>query len=109
MDKHPEVSCIGGLYWCKGPGGCAHIWGDISDPVINFRPQAQRQNELVECYGTSMGFNLWRLKTFKDERLRKPWFKTLTGIEGQGVGTQDLAFWGDAKKYGYRCAVDCGV
>jgi hypothetical protein len=46
---------------------------------------------------------------FKDERLRKPWFKTLTGIEGQGVGTQDLYFWGDARKYGYRCAIDCSV
>jgi hypothetical protein len=25
------------------------------------------------------------------------------------VGTQDLYFWGDAKKYGYRCAIDCDV
>ena len=46
---------------------------------------------------------------FKDTRLRKPWFKTYNGTEGQGIGTQDLAFWSDAKKYGYRCAVDCSV
>jgi hypothetical protein len=46
---------------------------------------------------------------FKDERLRKPWFKTYNGTEGFGIGTQDLAFWGDARKYGYRCAVDCSV
>jgi hypothetical protein len=56
-----------------------------------------------------MGFNLWRISMFKDEKLRRPFFKTLTGIEGQGVGTQDLYFWGDAKKYGYRCAIHCGV
>lgn len=109
MEKHQEFSCIGGLYWCKGPDGCAHIWGDPSDPVMNYRPQVPKPGELVECIGTSMGFNLWRLSVFKDERLKKPWFKTLDGSEGTGIGTQDLAFWNDARKYGYRCAVDCSV
>lgn len=109
MEKHPEYSCIGGLYWCKGPGGCPHIWGDPNDPQLNFRPQVPKPGELVECCGTSMGFNLWRLSMFKDERLRKPWFKTIDGSNGQGIGTQDLHFWGDARKYGYRCAVDCSV
>jgi hypothetical protein len=109
MERNPQFACIGGLYWCKGPGGCPHIWGDPTDPVINFRPQVPRAGELVECVGTSMGFNLWRLEMFKDTRLRRPWFKTLNGREGQGVGTQDLYFWGDARKYGYRCAVDCSV
>ena len=109
MELHPEYSCIGGLYWCKGPEGCAHIWGDPKDAQINFRPQVPVPGQLVECCGTSMGFNLWRMSMFKDERLRRPWFKTLNGEEGTGIGTQDLYFWGDARKYGYRCAVDCGV
>ena len=109
MEAHPEYSCIGGLYWCKGPEGCPHIWGDPKDPVLNFRPQPPVVDQLVECCGTSMGFNLWRLSMFKDTRLRKPWFKTIDGSEGQGIGTQDLYFWGDARKYGYRCAVDCAV
>lgn len=109
MDHNPQLACIGGLYWTKGEGGVPQIWGDVNDPVLNFRPQPPRDNELVECCGTGMGFNLWRLDTFKDERLRQPWFKTLTGIEGQGIGTQDLYFWNDARKHGYRCAVDCRV
>jgi hypothetical protein len=110
MEKHPEYSCIGGLYWTKGEGGVPQIWGDPKDPVMNFRPQVPDVNGgLVECCGTGMGFNLWRLDMFKDERLRKPWFKTLNGLEGQGIGTQDLYFWGDARKYGYRCAIDCSV
>ena len=55
-----------------------------------------------------MGFNLWRLSMFKDPKLRKPWFKTLaSGTEG--IGTQDLYFWGDARKHGHRCAIDCSV
>lgn len=109
MEKHPEFACIGGLYWCKGHEGCAHIWGDPKDPVLNYRPQVPVPGELVECCGTSMGFNLWRMSMFKDERLAKPWFKTLDGSEGKGIGTQDLSFWTDARKYGYRCAVDCSV
>jgi hypothetical protein len=110
MEKNPQYSCIGGLYWTKGEGGVPQIWGDPKDAQLNFRPQVPDPNGgLVECCGTGMGFNLWRLDMFKDPKLRKPWFKTLNGSEGQGVGTQDLYFWGDARKHGYRCAIDCSV
>lgn len=107
MEKHPELSCIGGLYWTKGEAGVPQIWGDPKDPVLNFRPQPPVPGQLVECCGTGMGFNLWRTSMFKDDRLRKPWFVTKAGADG--VGTQDLYFWGDARKYGYRCAIDCSV
>lgn len=107
MEAHPELSCIGGLYFTKGEGGVAQIWGDPNDPVLNFRPQLPVPDQLVECCGTGMGFNLFRLSMFKDERLRRPWFKTTAGKEG--VGTQDLYAWSDFRKYGYRCAIDCSV
>lgn len=107
MEDHPEMACIGGLYFTKGEGGCAQIWGDVRDPVINFRPQVPDVNGgLAECYGTGMGFNLFRLDMFKDPRLRRPWFKTQ---KENGVASQDLYFWADARRYGYRCAIDCGV
>ena len=109
MELHPEYSCIGGLYWTKGEGGVPQIWGDPKDPIINFRPQIPVLGEVVECCGTGMGFNLLRMSMFKDQRLRKPWFKTLNGSNGTGLGTQDLYFWGDARQYNYRCAVDCAV
>lgn len=104
MEQHPELACIGGLYWTKGEGGVAQIWGDPSDPILNFRPQAPQAETVQECCGTGMGFNLWRLSMFKDKKLRKPWFRTQAGKNG--VGTQDLYFWGDARKHGYRCGVD---
>lgn len=107
MEVHPEFSCIGGLYFTKGEGGVAQIWGDPKDPVLNFRPQVPRQGELVECCGTGMGFTLWRLAIFHDKRLRRPWFKTLSGKDG--TSTQDLYAWSDFRKYGYRCAIDCDV
>jgi hypothetical protein len=110
MDAHPELACIGGLYFTKGEGGCAQIWGDIKDPLVNYRPQPpDPKGGLVECYGTGMGFNLWRLSMFKDSRLKKPWFETYDGKDGKGVGTQDLTFWSDARKYGYRCGIHCSV
>lgn len=106
MENHPEYACVGGLYFTKGEGGVAQIWGDPRDPSVNFRPQVPVDGQLVECVGTGMGFNLWRVSMFKDERLRRPWFKTLKGAEG--FATQDLYFWGNARQFGYRCAVDCG-
>ncbi len=108
MEAHPEMACIGGLYYTKGEGGVPQIWGDPKDPILNFRPQPPDPNGgLVECCGTGMGFNLFRLAMFKDTRLRKPWFVTQTS--GGGMSTQDLYFWGDARKYGYRCGIDCSV
>ena len=107
MDAHLEYACIGGLYFTKGVGGVAQIWGDPKDPVLNFRPQLPDPNGgLVECCGTGMGFNMFRLSMFKDERLRKPWFVTQ---KKDGISTQDLYFWGDARKYGYRAAIDCSI
>jgi len=107
MEAHPELACIGGAYYTKGIGGVLQAWGDPKDPVVNFRPQLPVPGELVECCGTGQGFNLFRLKMFKDEKLRRPWFKTIAGKDG--CATQDLYFWGDARKHGYRCAIDCSV
>jgi hypothetical protein len=107
MEEHPEFAAIGGLYWCKGEGGCCQIWGDPKDPVLNFRPQPPVPGQLVECCGTGQGFTLMRMAMFKDPKFPRPFFQTKASAEG--VGTQDLAFWGEARKLGYRCAIDCGV
>jgi hypothetical protein len=114
MEAHPEFAWISGLYFTKGHpttngtgGGVAQIWGDISDPSgINFRPMPPTGSGLIECFGTGQGFCLYRLPLFKDERLTRPWFRTKRGINGEGIGTQDLTFAADARKHGYRCAVD---
>jgi len=109
MENHPEYACIGGVYFTKGEGGVAQIWGDIKDPVVNYRPQRpDPAGGLVECWGTGMGFNAFRLEMFKDEKLRRPWFKT-TSSQTEGCQTQDLYFWSDARKHGYRCAIDCSI
>jgi len=108
MEEHPEYLCIGGLYFTKGEGGVPQIWGDPKDPVINFRPQPPDPNGgLVECCGTGMGFNLWRIEGLKDSRLKRPLFETKASVAG--VGTQDLDFWGHARQLGFRCAIDCDV
>lgn len=108
MEEHKEFAAISGLYWTKGEGGVPQIWGDVKDPFPNYRPQPPDPNGgLIECYGIGMGFALWRLSMFKDEKLRRPWFKTVA--DNTGVGTQDLYFSSDARKFGYRFAVDCSV
>lgn len=109
MEKHKEFAAIGGLYFTKGEGGVAQIWGDPKDPILNYRPQLPDINGgLVECCGTGMGFTIFRLSMFKDPKLRKPWFKTTSSKE-EGCQTQDLYFWNDARKHGYRCAIDCST
>lgn len=109
MEEHPEFSAISGLYFTKGYGGVAQIWGDPADTMFNFRPQPPMlDGGLRECNGIGMGFAVFRLGMFKDPLLRKPWFKTVAN-SSEGAWTQDLYFWADARKFGYRCAVDCSV
>jgi hypothetical protein len=45
---------------------------------------------------------------FRDARFEGKWFKT-TASQAEGCFTQDLYFWNNARKFGYRCAVHCGV
>jgi hypothetical protein len=108
MEAHPEFACIGGLYWTKGYNGVPQIWGDVNDPVLNFKPMPPVAGQLVECCGTGMGFNLFKVEMFRDSKLRKPWFKT-TASTTEGMYSQDLYAWTDFRKHGYRCAIDCGV
>jgi hypothetical protein len=109
MEAHPEIDAISGLYFTKGPGGVAQVWGDIRDKQLNFRPQKPAlDGSLVECKGIGMGFSAFRLSMFKDERIERPWFRTVTNKD-EGAFSQDLMFWKNANKYGHRCAVDCSV
>lgn len=111
MHELPHISAISGIYFMKSWEPMAHVWGRVDlDPVPNYRPcPPPPPGEFRETFGTSMGMTLFRLAMFRDERLRRPWFKTHNGDEGQGCATQDLAFWSDARKYGYRCGVDANV
>lgn len=105
MEERPDLSVIGGLYYVRGENAPAQIWGDIhASDQPNFRPVPPDPNGgLIECVGCGMGFTLARLKMFKDPRLRRPWFETKPNC------TQDLYWASDARKYGYRFAVDCSV
>jgi hypothetical protein len=112
METHPEYAAISGLYWTKGEGGVPQIWGDIKDPVQNYRPQIPVPGQVIECYGLGMGFALYRMSMFREldaKKVPRPWFKTVgKDPEDKGVGTQDLYFYGNiARPNGFRCAVDC--
>jgi hypothetical protein len=112
MEQNPQFDAISGLYFLKGELGAAQIWGDIKDPVENYRPQMPVPGKVIETWGLGMGFCLYRMgmfKTLRDRKVPRPWFKTLGKEPGDnGIGTQDLYFWGRvARPNGLRCAVDC--
>jgi hypothetical protein len=116
MEANPEYIAISGLYWQKGLDGVPQIWGDPTDPVLNFRPIRPVEGELVECNAVGMGFTLWNMQMMKDPNLRKdtngntiPLFKTHVGDDKLGHCTQDIWFAHAAKRCGYRFGVDCDV
>lgn len=104
-----EYDVVQGLYWTKGEGGQPMIYGDPAIMPKNFIPQMPIPGEVQAANGLGMGFNLFKLDIFKDPNIPKPWFKTVQEIvPGQGARayTQDLYFYENAAKAGYKFACD---
>ena len=104
-----EYDCVAGLYWTKGEQGQPMIYGDPKVMPRNFVPQPPQIDAIQHCNGLGMGFNLWKISSFqkKLKDMPKPWFKTVQEI-GKGF-TQDLYFFNEAARYGYKVAVDTRV
>lgn len=103
-----EYAAVGGLYWTKGEGGQPMIYGDPKG-ILSFQPQVPIPERVQECNGLGMGFTLFRMDLFRDKAIPKPWFKTLqewSPQTGGRAGTQDLYFFGNARKAGHRIASD---
>jgi len=108
MDKYDVVQ---GLYWTKGEGGQPMIYGDPSVMPKNFIPQKPIKDTVMACNGLGQGFNLFKIDIFKNPELQKPWFRTVQEVINGGARayTQDLYFYENAAKCGYRFACDCRV
>lgn len=107
-----QYDVVGGLYWTKGEGGQPMIYGDPAVTPVNFIPQVPKTDTLQPANGLGMGFNLFKMEIFKNPAFPKPWFKTLqefTPGVGAKVYTQDLYFYENAGKLGYRFACDTRV
>lgn len=102
MDKYDVVQ---GIYWTKGENGQPMIYGDPKVMPKNFIPQPPIPESVQECNGLGMGFNLYRIDMFK--KMPKPWFKTYQ--ENGSAFSQDLFFYNEAAKFGYRFACDTRV
>jgi hypothetical protein len=101
--------CVAGLYWTKGETGQPMIYGDPKVMPRNFIPQIPQPEMLQHCNGLGMGFNLWRIDSFKRKLkdMARPWFKT---VQERGAQfTQDLWFFNEAAKHGFKVACDTRV
>lgn len=106
-----DYGAVGGLYWTKGEGGQPMIYGDPTG-ILSFMPQVPKLDTVQECNGLGMGFTLFNLEMLQDEQIPRPWFKTVAEWapdKGAALGTQDLFFFGNARKAGYRFACDTRV
>lgn len=112
INTPPGYDVVQGIYWTKGEGGQPMIYGNPNEFPLSFIPQMPIQDTVQHCNGLGMGFDLFKLDIFKDPRLPKPFFKTMQEFS-PGVGikmmTQDLYFFENAGKIGYRFACDTRI
>lgn len=76
--EETDADVVGALYWSKGMNGFPMIYGDITDPEINFRVVHPDDKPYKWCYGTGMGFTLFKLDQFEKyfPELEDGWFQT---------------------------------
>lgn len=135
IDKGYDI--VGGLYWTKGNPSMPLLYGDPKKTreapegmfKVRFPAKVQKKvkpgtinkdghdwydGELVECNGSGMGFTLYKMDIFKDERIEKPWFKSISDHgtdKNPGIRqyTQDLWFFEKARNLGYKVAIDTRI
>jgi hypothetical protein len=109
MDKY---DAIGGLYWTKGVDGKPMCYGNPNVFPVNFVPFMPDPDSITRCNGLGMGFTLFKTEIFKNKKLQKPFFQTVQkytpGVGTEGY-TQDLKFFENAGKLGYKFACDARV
>lgn len=108
---------VSGIYFTKGDVNMPMAYGDprkfASTGELEFTPRdvadALAFGQVMEVNGIAMGCALWRMDLFR--AMPSPWFVTVADvIDGMIQGfTQDLYFCREARKKGYRFAVDCRV
>lgn len=109
MDKY---DVIGGLYWTKGIDGKPMCYGKPDVFPVNFAPFMPEADTVTRCNGLGMGFTLFKTEIFKNPNLPKPFFETVQKyVSGIGIQayTQDLKFFEDCGKLGYKFACDSRV
>lgn len=103
---------VGALYWTKGFGGKPMCYGRPDVTPRDFVPWLPPPGSVVQCHGLGMGFTLFKMKMFLDPRFERPLFKTeqshIPGV-GTKMYTQDLRFFENAGKLGYRVACSSNV
>jgi hypothetical protein len=106
---------MGGLYWSR-PDSVSNLFplilGDPTEVPRNFRIQTPKEHAVQPCNGMGMGFTLFRLKMFRDGKIEKPFFETVS-VEDEGgnliTQSQDINFFSKACDAGYKMAVDTRV
>lgn len=113
LESIDDFDIIAGLYWLKGEGGKPMAFGVPALGHDNTYPIKLEVDKVIECNGVGMGFTLFKLDIFRDERFERPWFKTVNEVNSSlnlaFRQTQDLYFMERARKLGYRIAVDTRV
>lgn len=100
-----HYDAVGGLYWTKVEDGVPMIWGDPEKPET-YVPQPPKKDTVQPTNGLGMGFTLFRLDMFRNPGFQfGQWFKT-GGDKENEMMTQDLYFFRNATRLGYKFACD---
>ena len=106
-----DYDVLGGLYFLKNIEGTAQLFGNPNEFPKNHLPQVPIPDTIQPCNSMGMGFHLFKISVFT--RMKGPeWFKTVQawtpGVGGSQL-TQDIYFYENGSKLGFKYACDTSV
>jgi hypothetical protein len=88
------------------------IFGNPEETPRTFFVQVPKEDTVQPCNGLGMGFTLFRLKMFREGKIKKPFFESVARLDEDGnltTQSQDISFFSKACDAGYKMAVDTRV
>ena len=107
-----EYDAVSGLMFTKGEESKAMIYGHPNQIPSTYTPVPPMvDNGLQPCLGLPTGFTIFKLDIFKDTRIPKPWFRTVSPFDVGKPKNQhdDQYFFENIHKLGYKVAVDTRI
>ena len=106
-----EYDIVGGLAFSKGPEGKPMVYGGPNNFFGTMTKTGVYPETIQACRAVSTSYTLFKLDIFKNEKLKKPWFRSDPRIKmGESKNEEiDLSFFDELNKLGYKVACDTRV
>jgi hypothetical protein len=111
FESMDNYDVVGGLAFTKGIEGKPMVYGNPRGFFETMTKTSVFPETIQECRGIGTSYTMFKLDIFKNEKLKKPWFRSSPKLKlGETKNEEiDTDFYNELSKLGYKVACDTRV